>query len=390
MQNTSKNIKVQEGNFTPVPWLIIRDPLLSPTAKVIFAILLSRAGAKETCRTGWIRLASDADCSRRMVGKCLKELELRKLVFSEQRGKKLVNKYTPKKPDSGEKFTIFTNEFVRSKWKPIQKIVYMVLASRANKKGLCFPGLETLAKEVGCSRRAIVLTLNKLVKRRMVKKSGRGSSRTTLYKFSSRNCRFFLMQNAPRALHKVHHVHFHIKKNKVQEEPVIDILRMSTWNCEKIHNSHVSEEKSEMKECLVGTQNTEDPNINNGNFTNMPATFQSDGDEIESSDYLGGLRSDYDVADEFNASPINVVNYFLTEYESNHGKPHPNIVTERLEECLESISCFNDDMRVEPADWENMVRRFFVDFRNRPKTAQRLELFCNPEILMNRWQEECY
>ncbi len=288
---------------------------------------------------------------------------------------------------------------------PADSRIYYVLLSYYNKEleNNIFPGQYRIAREANVSKSTVIRSLKKLKKLGLINWKRRGQGITNSYSLNTES-ELLLINSIDLAAEIKKEIEKMQKCDSHQVRSVTAALlevsqrhsnntkynnTKSLGNFEKIQNSGVSDEK---RECHEGIQNVDSDTISiNGNNPNMVTTLSDeDEDEVEISDYLGGLRSDYDVADESNASPINVVNFFLTEYESRHGKPHPNIVTERLEECLESISCFNDDMRVEPADWENMVRRFFVDFRNRPETAQRLELFCNPEILMNRWQEECY
>ena len=65
------------------------------------------------------------------------------------------------------------------------KAVYIYLKDHANKEGICWPGINTIAAGLNLSRSTVKRALNELVKEGLVEKSGRwrenGSLTSNLY-----------------------------------------------------------------------------------------------------------------------------------------------------------------------------------------------------------------
>jgi hypothetical protein len=79
--------------FTQIPNLVLRDPTISPGAKVVFGLLLSYAWQRDDCYPGQDLLAADMGAGERSVRRYLQELEQANLVTVKQRGLGLTNVY---------------------------------------------------------------------------------------------------------------------------------------------------------------------------------------------------------------------------------------------------------------------------------------------------------
>lgn len=84
---------VARGGFTQVPNFILRDPGLSPGAKVVYAMFLSYAWHNESCFPGQERLAQDIGMSRSRVTEFISELSRAGLVTIQRRGQGKTNIY---------------------------------------------------------------------------------------------------------------------------------------------------------------------------------------------------------------------------------------------------------------------------------------------------------
>jgi biotin operon repressor len=84
---------VARGGFTQVPNFILRDPGLSPGAKVVYAMFLSYAWHNESCFPGQERLAQDIGMSRSRVTEFISELSRAGLVTIQRRGQGRTNVY---------------------------------------------------------------------------------------------------------------------------------------------------------------------------------------------------------------------------------------------------------------------------------------------------------
>jgi hypothetical protein len=79
--------------FTQIPNLILRDPNISPGAKVVFGLLLSYAWQRDECYPSQELMAGDMGCSERSVITYLKELVVARLLTVNRRGLGLTNIY---------------------------------------------------------------------------------------------------------------------------------------------------------------------------------------------------------------------------------------------------------------------------------------------------------
>lgn len=72
---------------------------------------------------------------------------------------------------------------VRSEISPGAKLLYARLSQYAGKKGYAFPGQETIAKELGVSKRSITSYLTELIEHELIEKERRGLKKTNRYYF---------------------------------------------------------------------------------------------------------------------------------------------------------------------------------------------------------------
>ena len=74
-------------------------------------------------------------------------------------------------------FTMIENKTIRStKLTIYQKMAYIVLCSYANDKNICFPSYQTIADDIGCSRRKIISIIKELVEMGIIVKHQRKAS----------------------------------------------------------------------------------------------------------------------------------------------------------------------------------------------------------------------
>jgi len=79
--------------FTQVPNLVLKDPLLTCTARVLYILLLAYAWQDKECWPGHERLAKDLGCSEATIIRTLAELKTHKLVTWTRPGQGRVNIY---------------------------------------------------------------------------------------------------------------------------------------------------------------------------------------------------------------------------------------------------------------------------------------------------------
>jgi biotin operon repressor len=85
---------VARGGFTQLPNFILRNPQLTPGAKVTYAMFLSYAWNNDFCFPGQDRLAADISMSRTSVTAFIGELERRGFITIQRRGQGKTNIYT--------------------------------------------------------------------------------------------------------------------------------------------------------------------------------------------------------------------------------------------------------------------------------------------------------
>ena len=93
LQLDTTNPVLRDG-FTQTPNFILKNPDLSPGAKVTYAMFLSYAWNNDYCFPGQDRLAKDMGMSRSRVTVFVGELEDAGLVTVERRGQGKTNIYT--------------------------------------------------------------------------------------------------------------------------------------------------------------------------------------------------------------------------------------------------------------------------------------------------------
>jgi len=75
------------GGFSQVPNVVLRNPLLSSNAKVLYCLLLSHAWHDNECFPGQDRLAGYMGCTRKHVNTILQELRRHKLIDWKRTGR---------------------------------------------------------------------------------------------------------------------------------------------------------------------------------------------------------------------------------------------------------------------------------------------------------------
>jgi hypothetical protein len=94
---TTKTLVIDDPNlrhgFIQIPSLIIRDPLLTCAARVLYALLLSYAWQEKECWPGQDRLSKEMGCSPDTLYRTLVELKERKLITWKRPGQGKPNIY---------------------------------------------------------------------------------------------------------------------------------------------------------------------------------------------------------------------------------------------------------------------------------------------------------
>jgi Helix-turn-helix domain len=81
------------AGFTEIPNTILRNPDLTPGAKLVFMGLMSYAWGKDSCFPGQERLAKDIGLHRVTVNKHIRELKEKGFLEVTRRGKTQTNLY---------------------------------------------------------------------------------------------------------------------------------------------------------------------------------------------------------------------------------------------------------------------------------------------------------
>jgi hypothetical protein len=111
---------------------------------------------------------------------------------------------------------------------PGAKLTYMALLSYAWQKGSCFPGQDTLADDLGVSKRSVVTYLQQLQDAGLLHVKRRGLGQTNIYtlpRFSSTPASGFIPRSAKSALQQVQKIsppevqNLHRKKTQREEDP---------------------------------------------------------------------------------------------------------------------------------------------------------------------------
>jgi len=84
---------VVRGGFTQVPNFILKDPNISPGAKVTYSMFLSYAWHNDSCFPGQEKLAADMGMSRSRVAEFIGELRKAGLISIKRRGLGKTNVY---------------------------------------------------------------------------------------------------------------------------------------------------------------------------------------------------------------------------------------------------------------------------------------------------------
>ena len=84
---------IVRSGFTQVPNFILTDGILSPGAKLTYAMFLHYAWHKDNCFPGQDRLGEDMGMSQSRVSEFIKELERANLVEITRRGQGKTNIY---------------------------------------------------------------------------------------------------------------------------------------------------------------------------------------------------------------------------------------------------------------------------------------------------------
>lgn len=87
---------VSAGGFTQLPNFILKNPKLSSSAKITYALLLSYAWHNDKVFPGQERLAEDMGAGRRSVIRFIAELEQSSYLEVKRRGQGLTNVYVLK------------------------------------------------------------------------------------------------------------------------------------------------------------------------------------------------------------------------------------------------------------------------------------------------------
>ena len=82
-----------------VPYAVINDPMLMPTAKLVYAAIAYRVGSNGCCWPGMRRLASDTRLHVNSIVRAVEELETAGWLMVERRGKGQSNLYRLREPD---------------------------------------------------------------------------------------------------------------------------------------------------------------------------------------------------------------------------------------------------------------------------------------------------
>lgn len=79
--------KTLPKGFTPIPRIVLRNPMLSRNSKCTYALLLDYAWQKGSCFPGQSRMACELGVSIRTIQRDLEDLRDKKLIDWEQRGR---------------------------------------------------------------------------------------------------------------------------------------------------------------------------------------------------------------------------------------------------------------------------------------------------------------
>jgi hypothetical protein len=127
---------------------------------------------------------------------------------------------------------------------PYQQVLMAWLCKHSNEDGVCWPSLNTLAKECGMSRRSVVTHLQALEKMGFLLKQHRLADG----EFLSNNYKVILFESAgdalphtDGALPPVHEVHTNY--NQVEQKPVVEILESTPSPCETIVSPSATNKK---------------------------------------------------------------------------------------------------------------------------------------------------
>ncbi len=85
--------RCNEGGFSQIPNVVLRDPRLTSNAKVVYCLLLSYAWSKDSCFPGQERLAKDMGVDRRTIIRTMAELNEQGLISWKRRGLGKTNIY---------------------------------------------------------------------------------------------------------------------------------------------------------------------------------------------------------------------------------------------------------------------------------------------------------
>jgi hypothetical protein len=108
-----------------------------------------------------------------------------------------------------EDYTLVPNSILRrSDISPGAKLSYTMLLVYARQKGSCFPGQDTLSKDLGVSRRSVVTYLKELQQAQLLRVQRRGLGRTNVYVLTkwvqSRSAKFAHQEVKPRSAESAH------------------------------------------------------------------------------------------------------------------------------------------------------------------------------------------
>ena len=81
------------GTWCKLPYMIINDPMLMPTAKLVYAAIAYRVGSNGCCWPGMRRLASDTRLHVNSIVRAVEELELAGWLNVTKRGQGKTNLY---------------------------------------------------------------------------------------------------------------------------------------------------------------------------------------------------------------------------------------------------------------------------------------------------------
>lgn len=107
--------------------------------------------------------------------------------------------------------------------KPYLIAVYACLCRRANKKQICYPSQETIAKEVGCSVRKVKSIIKELAERHFILIKRTGYRQKTRNKYLLVHPTEWLMRsahNAPRSMHHLPPIKTKLNNKKINKKEI--------------------------------------------------------------------------------------------------------------------------------------------------------------------------